>query len=304
MKKNKPIHLVSYEDIVGVSDIAGGENELFQCPLNILVEYAGQPFKPYSEERLSELAEDIKANGVLAPIIIRPFEDGKYQILAGHNRVRASRLAGLDKIPAIVKEVDDDTAKLIVVNTNLNQRDKLTYREKAYAYKMQLEAMKRQGKRSDLTSAPMEPKLRSDEELAEKVGESRPQIQRYIRLTYLNDGLLDMIDDGYLPFRAGVHLSYLSVEEQAVVYDYLQAKEHELSVDHAEQLKKQSQAGEPVTVQSLQQLLHPEKPPKAPKEKTVAIKIPAHLFSGMKKLVLNEEKLQRLAAFLEELCEE
>ncbi len=143
MSKHKKRKVRIYKYRVGTLSIAFRENQFFQCPLNILLEYKERPFKPHSEKKLQFLASDIRINGVLSPIIIRPFEDGKYQILDGHNRVRASKIAGMDKIPAIVKEVDDDIAKLIVVSTNLYQRDKLTYREKAYANKMQLEVLRK-----------------------------------------------------------------------------------------------------------------------------------------------------------------
>ena len=280
---------------------AGGKNGIEEIPLELLVPYENQPFRPYTSERLAELASDIAENGLLSPIIVRPMAGGKYQILAGHNRTQAGQLAGLNKIPAIIKEVDDDAAKLIVVNTNLNQREKLTYREKAFAYKMQLEAMKRKAGRPNKDNfVPLEQNY-SREELAHKTGESQSQIQRYIRLTYLLDGLLDMVDDDKLPFRAAVNISYLPAEEQGAVFSYLSSHQISLTLEQSEQLKKQSQQGEIVTEQTLKDLLHPAKEEKPKKEKQVTIKIPARLFTSVKNIDLDEEKLERLVQFIETL---
>ena len=185
--------------------------QLVQVPLAQLVPWeqadgSPQPFKPYTQEKLGELADSIRQHGVLEAIRVRP-RNGKFQILAGHNRSQAARMAGLTTIPAIVEDVDDDQAALILVDSNLQHREKLLPSEKAWAYRTRLEAMKRQGARTDLTSGQVGPKFRSDEEVAQNVGESRKQVQRYIRLTYLNPLLLDLVDQEKIGMTPGVELT-------------------------------------------------------------------------------------------------
>lgn len=175
-----------------------------------------QPFKLYPMDKLLEMAENIKQNGLITPVRLRisPFDTTRYQTLAGHNRILAAQLAGMDTIDAIVENVDDATARLILVDSNLCQRDKLLPSEKAFAYKMRMDAIKKQGKRTDLTSSQVETKLRSDEMVAQTSGESRAQIQRYISLTRLIQPLLDMVDSEAIPVTAGVSLASLSVTAQ------------------------------------------------------------------------------------------
>lgn len=219
-----------------------------QLSLADLHPYPNQPFKPYTTSRLQELAEDVAQNGVLCPIIVRPMpEDGDhsysyYQILAGHNRVAAANMAGLEKVPAIVRDVSDDEAALIMVNTNLNQRDKLLPSEKAWAYKMQLEAMKRQGNRTDLTSRQVVGKLNSAEMIGRVNSDNERQVQRYIRLTYLVPSLLDMVDDEQLAFMVGVYLSYLSEEKQLLLFNFMDANEiKKISMAQAEVMKNKKE---------------------------------------------------------------
>ncbi|MEG1084583.1 MAG: ParB/RepB/Spo0J family partition protein [Hydrogenoanaerobacterium sp.] len=259
--------------------------------------YPNQPFHPYSVQRLQELSEDIAQNGVLCPIIVRPMPADDehlysyFQILAGHNRVAAAEAAGLLEVPAIVKDVGEDEAALIMVTTNLNQRDKLLPSEKAFAYKMQLEATKRQGERTDLTSRPMVGALNSTDvtsrpmvgalnstdvtsrpmvgrlssaELVGKAnGDGERQVQRYIRLTELIPSLLQMVDDDILPFRAGVNLSYLSVDEQEITEAYLKEHKVMLSVEQSENIKKYSQELSPVTFIVLDRMFYPQKAKKS-----------------------------------------
>ncbi|MEG1875650.1 MAG: ParB/RepB/Spo0J family partition protein [Angelakisella sp.] len=208
-----------------------------QLPLDLLTAYPNQPFKPYTDEKLARLTEDIRANGVLSPIIVRP-KGERYEVLAGHNRWNASRRAGLTTIPAMVQEVDDDTAALIMVNTNLNQRDQLSSSEKAFAYRVQLEAMKRKAGRPQNNVSQVGTQKRSDQEMAELLGESRNQIQRYIRLTYLIPDLLAQVDSSDLPMIPAVSLSYLPAEEQEMVLRVSADCERKISVIQAEQLKK------------------------------------------------------------------
>ncbi|MET0017970.1 ParB/RepB/Spo0J family partition protein [Oscillibacter sp.] len=181
-------------------------------------EHDAQPFKPYSAEKLAELAENIRQNGVISPVRLRlsPFEKGRYQILAGHNRVAASKLAGRKTIPAILMQATDDEAKLILIDSNLYQRDHLLPSEKAWAYKMRLDTIKQQGKRTDLTSVQLAPKL-STEQIGEESGISKDQVKRFVRLTYLIPPLLDMVDVESIPFTAGVSVSFLPPDAQQLL---------------------------------------------------------------------------------------
>lgn len=249
-------------NIINVNDSA--TTDMF---IDKLVPYENQPFKSYSPEKLTELAEDIKANGVLSPIIVRPVENDKYQILAGHNRTSAAKLAGLTSIPVIIKEnCDDDTAKLIVVNTNLNQRQGLLPSEKAYAYKMQIDAMKHQG----ITSRQVVGKLETADIIGVNTNESGRQIQRYIRLTQLIKPILDMIDDNKMPFIVGVNLSFLSDNNQTNVFNIITNHKYRISLSQSEKLKKLNSLGD-ITLEDLDNFFNSND--KEQKAKAAAYKI-------------------------------
>ena len=217
--------------------MTGQGEQITLIAVDQLTEYPNQPFKPYTEIKLKELADDIAENGILSPIRVRP-HNGAYQILAGHNRRNAAILAGLDKVPCIVKDSDDDSAALIVVNTNLNQREELLPSEKAFAYKMQMEALNQQGKRTDLTSGTMCRKLNSAEKIKASAGESERNIRNYIRLTHLSSPLLKMVDEKFIPFRSGVNLSYLQNDEQCKLQDFMEENDIQcVSLKQSEALK-------------------------------------------------------------------
>ena len=237
--------------------------QLMQLPLHILDPWQGangqpQPFKPYTPEKLTELAESIRQNGVIEAISVRTKPDGRMEILAGHNRVAAAKLAGLQTVPAIVQQLDDASAEILLVDSNLKHREKLLPSEKARAYKMLLEARKRQGQRTDLTSVQIEQKLNSREEVAAKAGESASAIQRYIRLTYLIDPLLDMVDTGKPGFAAGVDLSFLSRREQEDLLRVMQEEEKVPNGAQAKALKKASAAGMLTGPEAIRTILCPE----------------------------------------------
>lgn len=200
-----------------------------------------QPFHLYSDEKLQELADNIIRNGLITPVRLRisPFDTTRYQTLAGHNRIAAARLAGMTEIDALVENVDEDTARLILVDSNLYQREKLLPSEKAFAYKMQLDSLKRKaGRQKKENASQVETHLRSDELVAKNAEDSRAQIQRYISLTRLLPSFLDMVDDGRLPFMAGVNLSFLSVTAQERVYRVMQRESIDtLSLSQAEEFK-------------------------------------------------------------------
>ena len=185
-------------------------------PLAQISDFPEHPFKVKQDEAMMEMAESVRQYGVLVPGLVRQLEDGSYQMVSGHRRKLASELAGRDTIPCIVRDLTDDEAVIIMVDSNL-QRERVLPSEKAFAYKMKLDAMRRQGQRTDLTSRPMVEKLESVEKMGRDTGESGRQIQRYIRLTNLIPEILDMVDEGRIAFRPAVELSYFAEQEQRCI---------------------------------------------------------------------------------------
>ena len=224
-------------------------------------DFPNHPFKVKQDEAMAEMVDSVKLYGVLAPALVRPKADGGYEMVAGHRRKCAATLAGITEMPCIVRNLTDDEATIIMVDSNL-QRETILPSEKAFAYKMKLEAMKRQGQRSDLTSTPLEPKLkgsRSNEELAASSPDSRSQIQRYIRLTELIPPVLDMVDSGKIAFRPAVELSYLSKEQQQSLYDTMECEDCTPSLAQAIKMKEFSRDGK-LTVEVILSLMQEEKP--------------------------------------------
>jgi ParB family chromosome partitioning protein len=194
------------------------------------------------DEAMQDMVESIKKLGVLTPATVRKKEDGRYELLSGHRRKKACELAGIDKIPVLIKDMSKDEAIIYMVDSNL-QRETILPSEKAFSYKMRLEAMKRQGQRTDLTSSPLGTKLRSDDELAEKVGESRNQVQRYIRLTELIPEVLQMTDDKRIAFQPAVMISYLPKEQQQMLHKTMDTEDCTPSLAQAQRIKKLSDDG-------------------------------------------------------------
>ena len=224
-------------------------------------DFPNHPFKVKQDEAMAEMVDSVKLYGVLAPALVRPKADGGYEMVAGHRRKCAATLAGITEMPCIVRNLTDDEATIIMVDSNL-QRETILPSEKAFAYKMKLEAMKRQGQRLDLTSTPLEPKLkgsRSNEELAASSPDSRSQIQRYIRLTELIPPVLDMVDSGKIAFRPAVELSYLSKEQQQSLYDTMECEDCTPSLAQAIKMKEFSRDGK-LTVEVILSIMQEEKP--------------------------------------------
>ena len=230
---------------------------------NISVEklksFPNHPFQVRDDDSMRETVESIKTYGVLQPAIVRPSKDGDYEILSGHRRKRACELAGRKTIPAIVRELDDDAAIIFMVDSNLH-RENILPSERAAAYKMKMEALKRQGVRTDLTSSQVETKLRSDQKVAEEAGESRAQIQRYIRLTELQPELQQMVDEKNMAFTPAVEISYLKPDEQKMLLDTISSEQATPSLSQAQRLKKLSQAGE-LTDDSMLSIMSEQKKP-------------------------------------------
>lgn len=216
-------------------------------PISQISDFPEHPFKVKQDEAMLEMAESVRQYGVLVPGLVRQLEDGSYQMVSGHRRKLASRLAGLDTLPCIVRDLTDDEAIIVMVDSNL-QREKVLPSEKAFAYEMKLEAMRRQGKRTDLTSTPVVEKLKGKDALSSAIigkaaGDSYEQVRRYIRLTYLLPEILAMVDDSKIAFRPAVELSYLAEKEQRILYDAMGHADCTPSLAQAIKMKSFSREG-------------------------------------------------------------
>lgn len=221
-------------------------------------DFPNHPFKVKQDEAMAEMADSVKQYGVLVPALVRPKADGGYEMVAGHRRKCAATLAGITEMPCIVRNLSDDEATIIMVDSNL-QRETILPSEKAFAYKMKLEAMKRQGQRSDLTSTPLVSKSRSNEELGQKNGDSREQVRRFIRLTELIPPVLDMVDSGKIAFRPAVELSYLSKDQQQSLYDTMECEDCTPSLAQAIKMKEFSRDGK-LSAEVILSIMQEEKP--------------------------------------------
>ena len=216
-----------------------------EIPLDQLVPFKDQPFKVIDDESMMDTVQSIREHGILLPLIARPMPDGKYEIVSGHRRSHAGKLAGLETVPVIVRELDDDAAVILMVDSNL-QRENILPSERAFAFKMKLEAMKHQGQRLDLTCSQVGNKLqgkKSSEVLAEQIGQSKNQIFRFIRLTELLPELLDLVDERKLAFNSAVEVSYLNPEEQGWLAETIDSEQSTPSLSQAQRLKRFSQDG-------------------------------------------------------------
>jgi len=214
-----------------------------QIPIGELFPFKNHPFKVLDDESMQRTVESVEQYGVLSPLIARPRPEGGYEIISGHRRQHAAQLAGLETLPVIVRQMDDDAAVLLMVDSNL-QRENILPSERAFAYKMKLEALKNQGARSDLTSPQVAAKFRSDDAVAKDQGISGDTVRRYIRLTNLVPELLDMVDEKKIAFNPAVELSYLDESQQRDFLEAMQDTQNAPSVSQAQQLKKMAQQGE------------------------------------------------------------
>ena len=245
----KNISLTSLDDLFSTEeerskDVVGS---IVNIPLSQLHDFPNHPFKVRDDEKMQETVESVKAYGVLVPAIVRQRPDGEYEIVAGHRRKHASELAGLNELPAIVRNLDDDAATIIMVDSNL-QRENILPSERAQAYKMKLEAIKRQGARTDLTSRQLGEKSEkpnwSVSQVAKDAGDSERQVQRYIRLTELQPELQEMVDSGKMAMTPAVELSYLKPKEQELLLETIESEQAMPSLSQAQRIKKLSQSGE------------------------------------------------------------
>ena len=230
---------------------------VIQIPLSELHPFPDHPFKVRDDEAMQETAESIRQYGVLVPAIVRPREDGGYEIIAGHRRKHGSELAGLQNLPCIVREMDDDTATILMVDSNI-QRENILPSERAQAYKMKLEALKHQGKRTDLTSTQVGRKLESAEVIAQQTGESKNQVRRFIRLTELVPEIQEKVDSKEIAFSPAVELSYLTRDEQKHFLDAMNYSQNTPSLSQAQRLKKLSREGK-CTKEAMRSIMSEEK---------------------------------------------
>ena len=241
----KKISLTSVDDLFSTEEsrIDEQREKIVDIPLSEIHPFKDHPFKVIDNEAMIDTAESIKQYGVLVPAIARPREDGGYELVSGHRRKRACELAELETMPVIIRKLDDDAATIIMVDSNL-QRENILPSERAFAFKLKLEAIKRQGSRTDLTSSQLGTKLsRADEIVAEQAGSSRNQVQRYIRLTSLTPELLSMVDEKKIAFNPAVELSYLKSEEQLILIEAMDTEQATPSLSQAQRLKKFSAEG-------------------------------------------------------------
>lgn len=255
----KNIVLKSVDDIFQTEENrADAQRERVQeIPLDQLKPFKNHPFKVRDDQRMLDTVDSIREYGVLVPAIARPDPEGGYELISGHRRKRGCEMAGLQTMPVIIRDLDDDAAVLVMVDSNI-QREELLPSERAFAYKMKLEALKHQGARSDLTSSQLGTKLRADELLAQQAGESRNQVQRFIRLTELISELLDMVDERKLAFNPAVEVSYLKRDEQRMLLEAMDAEQTTPSLSQAQRLKKFSQEGR-LTEEAMSAIMSEEK---------------------------------------------
>ena len=262
------------------------DEKVIEIEIERLRSFKDHPFKVTDDKEMHLLTESIKQYGVLNPLIVRPVPDGVYEIISGHRRKYAAQQLGYRKVPVIIRVMNDEEAIIKMVDANL-QRERISYSEKAFAYKLKLDAIKHQGERNDLTSAPMEQKLDARDVVAKEVKESREQVRRYIRLTELIPKFLEMVDNECLKqspsmaFRPAVEISYLTKEEQNDLLDIMECYDCTPSLSQAIRLKKLSQDGK-LTIDDMEELMEEEKPNQTPKLKVSMNRLSNVLPSSLK----------------------
>ena len=243
-KRKSDFDLPKYDDLFSTQEERDEAklDKIRDIPLELIDDFPDHPFHVRDDEDMQQLVDSIKSRGVLTPAVLREKEDGKYELVSGHRRKRACEIVGLSTLRSEIKDLSRDEAIIYMVESNF-QRSSILPSEKAFSYKMRLEAMKRQGQRSDLTSTPLVSKLRSNEELGEQAGESREQIRRYIRLTHLIPELLDLVDEGSIKMRPAVELSYLDEQFQRDVFEEIEVNQCTPSHAQAIRLRKMQDEG-------------------------------------------------------------
>lgn len=262
-----------YSNLCNGKDILSIEKAI-PIPIEKLFDFPNHPFKVNDDKEMENMVETVKTGGIIMPLVVRQRADGNYEIISGHRRKRASQLANLKEVPCIIRNLNDDEATIIMVDSNM-QREKILPSERAFAYKMKIEAEKHQGKRNDLTSTTIVSKSRSDEKIAEEMGTSRETIRKYIRLTELIPELLKLVDEERIAFSPAVDLSYLTENEQYVILNIYDYDEKTPNVSQARHLKLLSQEGK-LTADKIEEIMGEQKP------------------NQVEKFRLNKERIQKV----------
>lgn len=276
-----------------------------EVPLSELHPFVNHPFEVRDDEDMQKLVDSIKENGVLTNLTVRPRAEGGYEIISGHRRFHAAQLAGLDKIKVQVRDVDDDQAIIDMVDANI-QREHISPMEKARAYAMRLEAVKHQGRRTDLTSDQLGPKLTAAEKVAAGVQDTQTQVKRYIRLNSLVPDLQKKVDSGNLKFNPAVELSYLTPDEQQSFLDYAEAQDCTPSLSQAQKLKAASKEGN-LTLDKLEEIMSAQKPSVAPREPVLNInvsKVAQYFPTGCTKQQMENRILKILESYFRQMAHE
>ena len=241
-RSGEKIKMLSYDELLGGANLTEGRTEL---EISKIYAFENHPFRVVDDEKMTELVESIKKNGIVSPVLVRPDDEGTYEMISGHRRMHAAQLIGLKTIPAIVREMTNDEAVIFMVDANI-QREEILPSEKAFAYKMRMEAMNRQGKRTDLTLCQDGTKLNSAEEISNQSGDSVRSIHRYIRLTFLVPNLLELVDKGRLSVTPAVDVSYFPEQIQKYLVEYINENGF-LKADQVARLKRELRQGENMT---------------------------------------------------------
>lgn len=286
--KDKRMELpkISLDDLFTTQEQRDAEDYVIPIPLDQIDDFPNHPYKVKDDDRMRELSESIKTYGVSQPVIVRKKENGRYEMISGHRRKFASHLAGKKDIMAIVKDLTDEEATILMVDSNENQREEILPSEKAFAYKMKLEAMNKQAGRPKGNMTPVVSEKRTNEIVGEQNGESREQVRRYIRLTELIKEILDMVDEKKIAFRPAVEISYLSEDNQYVLLDVMQFSDITPSLAQAIHMKKLEQEGK-LDTEKIEDLMSQEKPNQVEK-----LKFNAERFESVfpKNIKTNQEK--------------
>ena len=286
--KDKRMELpkISLDDLFTTQEQRDAEDYVIPIPLDQIDDFPNHPYKVRDDDKMKELSESIKTYGVSQPVIVRKKEDGRYEMISGHRRKFASQLAGKKDIMAIVKDLTDEESTILMVDSNENQREEILPSEKAFAYKMKLEAMNKQAGRPKGNMTPVVSEKRTNEIVGEQNGESREQVRRYIRLTELIKEILDMVDEKKIAFRPAVEISYLSEDNQYVLLDVMQFSDITPSLAQAIHMKKLEQEGK-LDTEKIEDLMSQEKPNQVEK-----LKFNAERFESVfpKNIKTNQEK--------------
>ena len=299
MAKSREINmnLPSVDDLFTTQEERDQKNQEYVKDISIyeITDFPNHPFKVKMDDKMLETIESVRDHGVLVPALVREKPTGGYEMISGHRRKMASELAGKETMPCIVRNLSDDQAVIVMVDSNL-QREEILPSEKAFAYKMKLEAMNRQGKRTDLTSTPLVSKFRTNEILAQEAGESRETIRRYIRLTELIPEILEMVDDKKISMRPAVELSYLTKEEQEILYDTMESEACTPSHAQAIKIRKFSAEGR-LNEDVLLSIMAEEKPNQVEQSKIPKNRLKKYFPSGTSQQKMEETIIKALELY-------